>query len=328
MVGDPHTPGANAAGGCVSITSSGSLVLDGVDVRDCTARGTAGASGSTVGASGFSGGYAIGGGIYSTGALTIVRSSITASAAIAGDGGRGADGNTGSGGSYGPGSGGSGGTAAGGAIFVDGAGSLSLRNATIALSGASGGEGGDAGNDALDSASGGNGGLGVGGNIFVSDSALSATIAFSTVAQGAAQGGEGGNETLGDVAQSGSQFGSDLLGNGPMRTLPSAVSGPQDAMTSLCSGAVVESRGSMNIDDDGSCGFALMGAAFRPFDAAAILPSYMPAWQSAEIDRARSCNDADGNPVTDDQNGTPRPQGSQCDIGAVETDYVFAAAFE
>ena len=30
------------------------------------------------------------------------------------------------------------------------------------------------------------------------------------------------------------------------------------------------------------------------------------------------CNDADGNPVTTDQRGLPRPQGSACDIGAYE----------
>ena len=32
--------------------------------------------------------------------------------------------------------------------------------------------------------------------------------------------------------------------------------------------------------------------------------------------------------VTADQHGTSRPQGSQCDIGAIEADYVFVDDFE
>jgi hypothetical protein len=45
------------------------------------------------------------------------------------------------------------------------------------------------------------------------------------------------------------------------------------------------------------------------------------------IDAALDCNCVYADPVATDQHGTPRPQGSQCDIGAIEADYVFVDGF-
>lgn len=49
---------------------------------------------------------------------------------------------------------------------------------------------------------------------------------------------------------------------------------------------------------------------------------------SAAIDAATNCNDAANGPVAADQRGVPRPQGVACDIGAVESDRLFADGFE
>jgi hypothetical protein len=52
----------------------------------------------------------------------------------------------------------------------------------------------------------------------------------------------------------------------------------------------------------------------------------MPAYGSAVIDAATTCN----NPIQlleTDQLGTARPQGSTCDLGAIEADYVFVGEF-
>jgi hypothetical protein len=67
---------------------------------------------------------------------------------------------------------------------------------------------------------------------------------------------------------------------------------------------------------------------FRPFDSSQRLPAYMPVYHSKANDAAASCNDLTPEPVTADQHGTPRPQGSVCDIGAIEADYIFVDPFE
>ncbi len=50
-----------------------------------------------------------------------------------------------------------------------------------------------------------------------------------------------------------------------------------------------------------------------PTETHALLPG------SPAIDAAVNCADFEGNPITTDQRGVARPQGADCDIGAVET---------
>jgi hypothetical protein len=54
----------------------------------------------------------------------------------------------------------------------------------------------------------------------------------------------------------------------------------------------------------------------------------MPAYHSSLIDAAANCFNLNAQEVSADQHGTARPQGSQCDIGAIEADYIFLYGFE
>jgi hypothetical protein len=65
---------------------------------------------------------------------------------------------------------------------------------------------------------------------------------------------------------------------------------------------------------------------FRPTSPGAGRQHYMPAYGSAVIDAAATCNNPI-EPLDTDQLGTARPQGSACDLGAIEVDYVFVGEF-
>jgi len=99
----------------------------------------------------------------------------------------------------------------------------------------------------------------------------------------------------------------------------------------LCFYLLTAAAGAQNLDQDSSCGATLHGslsASFRPLDANAAAPTLMPVYASATIDAAASCNDSNSQSVADDQQGTPRPQDTACDLGAVEADYIFVNPFE
>ena len=79
-----------------------------------------------------------------------------------------------------------------------------------------------------------------------------------------------------------------------------------------------------NYDSDGSCGagFTLASPAqlnLGPlaFHGGATL-SHALLPRSVAINQASDCTDFFGTPVLEDQGGTPRPQGSACDVGAFE----------
>jgi|GEM_PF-3352550 len=331
FAGDLGSDGGNGLGGCIYVPVGGTLLLDGVDVRDCLAEGGAGTAGMLTGfgTSGGPGGTGMGGAIFVGGTVTITNSSLVNNAAKGGRGGAGADGDPE--GDTGPGNGGVAGAAAGGAIYVDAGGSVLVMNSTLAANTVDGGSGGNSGSDIFDDAAdGGKGGDAYGGNIFVNSGASVSNIEFTTVADGNVGGGAGGAGTFSD-APSGSEHGSDIYTSGILNALSSAVVGVQDASLTLCEGRVDSLGSTQNIDDDGSCAFGFSsspGAKFLPVDLSAVLPVYMPVWRSAVIDNATTCEDGMGASVTADENGTSRPQGSKCDIGAVEADYIFVDGFE
>ena len=87
-----------------------------------------------------------------------------------------------------------------------------------------------------------------------------------------------------------------------------------------------------NLSDDASCAFAGTGdlnstaagldpgglkANGGPTQTIALLAS-SPAVNAIPLSPVNYCTDTNGNPVTTDQRGTTRPQGSACDIGAFE----------
>jgi hypothetical protein len=54
-------------------------------------------------------------------------------------------------------------------------------------------------------------------------------------------------------------------------------------------------------------------------DNGGLTMTLLPAAGSVAIDSA-TCFDLDGEPVAGDQRGVSRPQGDQCDVGAVEVE--------
>jgi hypothetical protein len=78
----------------------------------------------------------------------------------------------------------------------------------------------------------------------------------------------------------------------------------------------------VNLSDDDTCaGFALVNA--NPLlgvlqDNGGAMLTHTLLSNSPAIDAVMDCTDIDGNPITDDQRGGSRPQGANCDLGAVE----------
>ena len=89
-----------------------------------------------------------------------------------------------------------------------------------------------------------------------------------------------------------------------------------------------------NLSDDSSCSFLTAPGDQNDVAAAGLSPSGLqnnggptetiallstsPAVNAIPVAPANECTDAFGSPVTTDQRGVPRPQGSGCDIGAYE----------
>jgi hypothetical protein len=180
---DDGTPGqapgtSESRGGC--ILNAGTVTLDDVVVIHNAAIGGAGASGDP-GQGGRNGFVATGGGIYNTGILNVIRSTLRDNKAQGGLGGDGGDGG---------GLGGHGGLAFGGGLYND-HGTVTLIASTVAFNGAIGGQGGNGGGGGASPGSGGQGGDGVlGGGLTSSGGTL--TLIDSTVASNRVVGGDGG----------------------------------------------------------------------------------------------------------------------------------------
>jgi len=335
--------GVLAVGGCI-LAKDSSLYLDRTDIRNCVAQGGIGGHGGSgvphgglggPGGAGGPGGPAHGGGIYfityfeNGYSLVLHDSSVTDSQAIAGAGGAGGAGGTGTIVGSG-GSGGEGGLASGGAIewYIGGdipTSGVLLDNSTVADSAAIGGHGGNGG---VPGGDGGNGGPASGG--LLAFDRISVSIEFATLANGGTQGGAGGSG--GTPGLVGSPLGAAIYRNkalpGGVTALSTVIAG--SAAAPLCSSTMYPSG--HNLDQDSTCGFDMQVqgslAVFRPPDPGAGRPHYMPVYRSAVIDAATSCFDFNILPVDADQRGTARPQGSACDLGAIEADYIFVGEFD
>ena len=95
-------------------------------------------------------------------------------------------------------------------------------------------------------------------------------------------------------------------------------------------GGIIFTQGT-NLSSDGSCpGFNLI--ADPQLHALSVGSNGYPiaflAYKSPVIDAAIDCMDAFGLIVNEDLQGTPRPQGLKCDIGAIEADCIFVNGFE
>ena len=338
-------PGESTAGGCVHATIA-QLTLSGMNIHDCALISGRGGHGGyllhTVGttARGFDGGpggHATGGAIYATGALTMRDSSVHGVSAIAGGGGNG--GPAYYGGDFGdvppgpPGTGGSGGTAYGAALY-SGGGAI-LVNVTLVADSAVGGFGGYGGisydqvNNPSSVGPGGHGGWVVGG-VWLWQGSSKAS--FSTFRAGDYDLGAGGASGGANGVFSG-RFAAASDGSSPLTITKSVFSAAAAtdpiAPASYCSGSAVTVSHSIA---DQACGAAMVGAPeLGPKTVGALGIVTLPPLSGSgpTVDAAPDCLDADGQAVTHDANGEPRPQIGGCDLGAHEVpNAVFASGFE
>ena len=350
-------PGVQANGGCLfanlvgAYPDTSSLFLERVDVRECEAIGGNGGTGGTgtagtglstggTGGNGGWGGAAAGGGIFvqmpPQSSLDLADLSVFNATATGGDAGRAGDGGPGFFRGTG-GVGGSGGSGIGGAIYVAAGITAVLYNSTIADSAVAAGNGADGGDGdaSLNTAHGGNGGNGGSASGGLVAMPPGASIAFTTLNHGGLTTGAPGNGGSGSVGgapgQPGTASGIAISSGQATTAVATVIVGPVSASAALCSPGVAAKPGYVNLDEDGSCGgFTLHGSLaelFRPIDLSGTAwPAYVPRYGSKIIDAA-PCSDGTVQPPTDDQHGTARPQGAQCDLGAIEADYVFVDDF-
>jgi hypothetical protein len=172
--------GVSAQGG--AIDNQGALDLNAVIVQNNIAQGSPSWDASVPGSS------AMGGGIYSGGALTLEGGTLVQNNQALG--GRGADGDV-------PGlgtvfNGSAGGDGLGGGLYVAG-GTVTLTSSTLTSNTARGGDGGNGSNSPGGSGFigyGGVGGAGLGGGLYVAGGTV--TLTNDTVSSNSAQGGQGG----------------------------------------------------------------------------------------------------------------------------------------
>jgi CSLREA domain-containing protein len=307
-------PGSPAYGGAFLVNPNTTLTLQESIVDNNSVLGGTGGiilgSGTRAG----TGGNAYGGAIYNSGLLKVVRASVANNDATGGTGGADQV--------FMPGmanSAGTGGDAFGGGIA--GPGEVELTNVVLANNRAAGGAGGSA-ILLFPGTRGGDSGNGVAGAI---DAGGIAVLQFVTMAQNVATtGSPGTGATNGNF---GTSLAADVLARSTVLSRSSIIA--SEGGSCAIDGGSFALQGE-DFNEDGSCpGFTVASNLLKP--VAQGLDGYwvaMPVYKSPVIDAARDCEDAFGNQVTTDVEGVSRPQGEACDVGAVESDYVFAADFE
>jgi CSLREA domain-containing protein len=312
----PATNGGSAYGGAVLINSGASLALDECVVDSNTATGGSGGNvfyGSVSTIAG-AGGIGAGGAIYNLGFFTSARCAFIHNTVYGGAGGA----------FFVPtaGTSGKGGNASGGAI--GGNGQAELLNSVLAANNATGGNGGLYFAPPFPGSVGGNGGDARAGAMVLSGFSV---LEFVTAVGNSVTAGLGGGLAAVN-GSSGSATTTDLVAAATVVTR-------SDVLTSgggSCSldGGTILTQGA-NLSSDGSCpSFNL--TADPQLRALSVdgngYPIVFPAYRSPVIDAANDCDDAFGQVVSKDLQGTPRPQGPKCDIGAIEADYIFVNGFE
>jgi CSLREA domain-containing protein len=305
-INGPASPGITISGGgkvqVMQVASGATLNFKNATVAEGN-RTFSGSSGGgienegtlTVTNSTFSGNSVdfTGGGIENGGALTIINSTFSGNSARVDTGG----------------------------IFNFG--TLTVTNSTF--SGNSGGNGGAIGNSFF------------GRGLTVINSTFSGNIAVNSPGAGGPGGGgisNGGaltviNSTFSGNAAEGGVGGDIVSGGSGSASLKSTILAASSSGGN-CSGTITDLG--YNISDDESCGFSAVGSLNNTdpeLDQVGLANNGGPTqtiallFGSAAIDAVplAECTDQDGNPLTTDQRGFPRPgAGKQaCDIGAYES---------
>jgi hypothetical protein len=309
-----HAPdGGDAYGGGALINAGSSLQLIACWLSGNHATGGFGGSSGALYSTQGNGGSAHGGAIYSAGTLSVRDASVSGSYALGGPpGGIPGGSNTIQG---------NGGNATGGAIEATGLTEITnsqfLNNSAQATSGGSG-FGGTAGGD---------GGSALGGALaFSGFSELSFVSALGS-SLGAGYGGSGN-----PVGAAGAVAGADVYSTSTVLSRSNALTSTSGAKT--CTVATIVAQGA-NLDADSSCqNFTLHGDAKLQILTSGSQTFAYPLWGSPLIDAAADCKDAFGTTITTDVRGEIRPLDGKadgitaCDLGAVESDELFANGFE
>ncbi len=309
--------GGAAYGGGVFVNVGSTLQIVACLLTDNLAQGGLGgtsvASGSTQG----NGGSAYGGAIYSAGTLSVKDTNILGSSSIGGSAGF-----TDPGLNVTVGNGGSG---AGGAIYSRGV--TDITDSQLLNSLAQGGGGGD--NFPPPGGAGGNGGSAQGGALALSGFA---TLSFVSAMGNVVSPGLGGfgNPT----GSAGAAAGNDLYSTATVLSRSSVLTSATAGVSSTCSVTTIVTQGA-NFDADSSCpNFTLHGDAKLQIVTSGSDTIAFPKWGSPLIDAAANCNDAYATVLTNDVRGVTRPLDGNadgiatCDIGAVESDELFANGIE
>ena len=183
----------------------------------------------------------------------------------------------------------------------------------------------------------------VGGNTAGSGGGISSvgtlTLANSSVNGNTASGSGGGiyndsgtltlNLTSSTVSgNTADQGGSGIWNSGTVELINSIIA---NNPSGDCSGTV--SSLGHNLDGDGTCNLTeltdlpstnpLMGP-LQDYGGATLTHALLPGSPAIDVIPVVDCTDPGGNPITTDQRGVARPQGSGCDIGAFEAETAVA----
>jgi len=309
----PAPNGGDAYGGGVLVNSGSTLQLIACQLNGNQAAGGTGGVSFASGSQQGNGGSAHGGAIYSAGTLLMKDSSMTGNSAVGGFS------------SFAPpdpnalqGNGGSG---TGGAIEAIGL--TEITNSQFLgnlVQGASGG-------NSFGIHPGGSGGSALGGTLSFSGFSV---LSFVTSLGGSVAAGYGGSGN--PTGSNGQAAGADIYSTATVLSRYVALTSTSGEST--CSIATSSTQGA-NLDADGSCSnFTLHGDAKLQVLSSGGQTFAFPLWGSPLIDAAADCNDAFGTTITTDVRGEIRPLDGNadgvaaCDIGAVESDELFANGFE
>jgi hypothetical protein len=155
-------------------------------------------------------------------------------------------------------------------------------------------------------------------------------LSFVTSLGGSVFAGYGGSGSPPGVA--GAAAGADVYTTATMLSRDNVLTSTSGA--AACAVATIVAQGA-NLDADNSCqNFTLHGDAKLQIVTSGGDTFALPLWGSPLIDAALDCNDAYGTTLTTDVRGGVRPLDGNadgiaaCDLGAVESDELFANGFE
>lgn len=311
----PRAPdGGDAYGGGVLVNAGSTLQLIGCRLSGNGVTGGFGGTSFLNYSRQGDGGSAHGGAIYSAGTLLMQDSSVTGSFALGGIAGGFLVNNLTVAGN--------GGSATGGAIEAIGLTEISdsqfLNNSVQARYGGDGSSG---------FSGGGNGGDALGGTLAFSGFAVLSNVTSLGGSVSAGYGGSGSPN-----GSNGLPAGADVYSTATVLSRYVALTSTSGA--SACSIATSSTQGA-NLDADASCGnFSLHGDAKLQVLTSGGRTFAYPLWGSPLIDAAADCKDAFGATIAADVRGEIRPLDGNadgiaaCDIGAVESDELFANGFE